>query len=51
MASKKKNKSKPSPTPKKEITVKTDLTFEQLLKLAATTPIKKKNVKGNSSSK
>jgi len=43
MAKKKKDgKPKPSPTPKKDFTVKTDLTFEQLLKLAVTTPIKKK---------
>lgn len=42
MAKKKKEaKTKPSPIPKKDIVVKTDLTFEQLLKLAANTPIKK----------
>lgn len=39
---KKAAKPKPSPTPKKDITVRTDLTFEQLLNLAATTTPKKK---------
>lgn len=43
MAKKKKAaKPKPKTPPKKDITVKTDLTFEQLLNLAANTPIKKK---------
>ena len=40
---------KPAPKPKKkgkyDITVKTDLAADQLFKLAASTPIKKKNTK------
>jgi len=42
MAKKKKAATKPKSAPKKDITVRTDLTFEQLLNLAANTPIKPK---------
>jgi hypothetical protein len=43
MAKKKKDKGKLSSTPpKKDITVRTNLSFEQLLNLAANTPIKPK---------